>query len=151
MLNGPTQMVKINRKVEYSLMILKHMSDHGKGVDKFSVRDLSDTYKIPFDTASKVLQTLNKKSIVESVKGIKGGYYLNSDLKNISYLELAELVEGKKHPKNCNEQQCILLENCNISTPITNLNSYILNLFENISVHDILYKNINQIPLKASI
>ena len=137
-------MIKISRKVEYSLMILKHMSDNIEGTNKFTARDICDKYSIPFDTASKVLQVLAKNDIVDSNKGINGGYSLKKDLKDINYLYLSEIIEAKKYAQDCQEQKCMLLKDCNISGPVTTLNKYLLAFFKSLTLDELF--NENMIP-----
>ena len=50
-------MIKIHRKVEYSLIALKHMSDRKPG-QLTSAKEIAEVYGIPFDTVSRVLQQM---------------------------------------------------------------------------------------------
>jgi Rrf2 family protein len=138
-------MIKLNKKVEYGLMILKHFEE--KTCDSLtSAREICDLYNTPFDTTAKVMQILNSASILESVKGVRGGYTLNKDLSSISYLALTELIEGRKVGPTCAEQNCTFLGSCNISSPVQKLNERLKHFFENLTVKDLLGENIKSIP-----
>jgi Rrf2 family protein len=138
-------MLKINRKVEYALMVLKLMSEK-TAQELTSAREVCDKFNTPFDTTSKVMQQLNLAGILASVKGVKGGYFLNYDLQQLSYLQLAELVEGRSFTIDCHEGPCELLGSCNISTPIRRLNNYVLGIFSNLAVKELLMDD----PLQLS-
>lgn len=131
-------MLKINRKVEYALMVLKHMSD--KGHELTSARDIADLYHTPFDTTAKVMQTMNVSGILHSVKGVKGGYTLARPLKSINYMELSELIEGKSIEMKCasSEGTCELMNSCNIISPVQKINFQVSKFFKNLTLDQLL-------------
>jgi len=131
-------MIKINRKMEYALMILKLMSSPQECDELVTARAVCDKFNIPFDTVAKVMQQMNNYGILNSIKGVKGGYSMASDLKNISYFELAQLIEGKKLASDCSEIKCNLLSSCNISGPINNLNKHLSYFFKGLSIAELL-------------
>lgn len=130
-------MVKINRKVEYALMVLKFMNERDES-DLTTAREVCDLFKTPFDTTSKVMQQMNLAGILTSHKGVKGGYHLSSDLRQLSYLGLVELIEGKASVVDCNEGPCDLLGSCNISGPIKRFNTYLTQILSSLSVYDLI-------------
>ena len=130
-------MIKINRKVEYALMVLKLMSER-TAQELTTAREVCDRFKTPFDTTAKVMQHLNLAGVLASVKGVKGGYFLQQDLSTLSYLQLVELIEGKAFHQDCHEGPCELLGSCNISRPIQRLNHYLTNIFSSLSVQELL-------------
>ena len=129
-------MIKINKKIEYSLMILKHIHNAKKG-QFISAREICDQYKAPVDTVAKVMQKLGKQEILVSQQGTNGGYKLNVDLRNISYAHLAQVVEGGARAKDCIELKCSLFSTCNIISPIRKLNYELNSFIENISLADL--------------
>lgn len=130
-------MVKINKKVEYSLIVLKHLNNNGDS-PQITAREICDIYSTPFDTTSRVMQTMNKSGILASTQGKKGGYKLAIDLEQISYLQLVELIEGKKVGQDCSEVNCALLSSCNITGPIKKLNQYLLHFFKVLTIKELL-------------
>ena len=130
-------MIKINRKVEYALMVLKAMKDKELS-DLTTAREVCDRYNTPFDTTAKVMQQMNTAGILHSHKGVKGGYTLARDLASISYIELSQLIEGKSFMMDCHEGPCDLIHTCNISQPIKRLNDYLINIFNSLTLHELL-------------
>ena len=139
-------MIKINRKVEYALMVLKLMKEKTNG-DLTTAREVCDRFETPFDTTAKVMQLMNNAEILHSHKGVKGGYTLACDLSQVSYMELVELIEGKSFMMDCHEGPCELIHKCNISQPIKRLNDYLINIFNALSLNELLSED-NLLALK---
>jgi len=139
-------MIKINRKTEYALMVLKLMKD--KDVNELTTaREVCDTFDTPFDTTAKVMQLMNTAGILHSQKGVKGGYTIAVDLSQVSYMQLVELIEGKSFMMDCHEGPCELLHSCNITQPIRRLNDYLINIFNALSLNELLAED-NLLALK---
>ncbi len=139
-------MIKINRKVEYALMVLKLMKE--KGLQELTTaREVCDRFETPFDTTAKVMQQMNTAGILHSHKGVKGGYTLARDLSQVSYLELAELIEGKGFMMDCHDGPCDLYHKCNISRPIKRLNDYLITIFSALTLNELLAED-NILALK---
>jgi Rrf2 family protein len=139
-------MIKINRKIEYALMALKLMKEKNLS-ELTTAREVCDRFETPFDTTSKVMQLMNNCGILLSHKGVKGGYTLARDLSEVSYMELVELIEGKSFMMDCHEGPCDLYHKCNITQPIKRLNDYLINIFNSISLNELLAED-NLLALK---
>lgn len=134
-------MIKINRKVEYALMVLRLMKS--KGLQELTTaREVCDKFQTPFDTTAKVMQLMNGAGLLHSQKGVKGGYTLAHDLSTVSYVDLVQLIEGKSFMMDCHDQgrgtACELIGSCNIAQPIRRLNDYIVNIFSSVSLNELL-------------
>lgn len=141
-------MIKINRKVEYALMVLKLMKD--KDLQELTTaREVCDRFETPFDTTAKVMQLLNNHGILHSQKGVKGGYLLARDLSSVTYMQLVEMIEGRSFMMDCHEGPCELIHKCNISQPIKRLNDYLINIFSALSVNELLSED-NLLALKKT-
>ncbi|MBC7714473.1 MAG: Rrf2 family transcriptional regulator [Rhizobacter sp.] len=134
-------MLKINKKVEYALMALKFMADKNDSTPLVSAREICDAFHTPFDTTAKVMQVMNNHDILNSVKGIKGGYSLNKSLSAITYMELVQMIEGREEiGRVCSNHKgtCELMGTCNISTPVENLNRKLNSFLENLTLAELL-------------
>jgi Rrf2 family protein len=135
-------MIKINRKMEYALMCLKHMGT--KAQDELTTaRELCDLYQMPFDTVSKVMQQMNNVGICHSLKGVKGGYTLTKQLSEITYMELSEVIEGKSFEMKCETNSggpCELIKSCNIISPVQKINYHVAGLFKQLTLEELLMK-----------
>ena len=86
-------MLKLTRKVEYSLMALRHMQ--GKSINSVSsTREIANQYNIPVEILAKTLQHMANVNIIEAINGPRGGYRIKAKLKNINLVDFFEKVEG---------------------------------------------------------
>ena len=133
-------MFKINRKIEYALIALKHMS-HKQPGQLTSAKEICDIYNAPFDPTSRVLQVMAQHNIVQAEQGAKGGYQIVKDLSKITMRELSDLIVGPIEIANCfhgNYSNCEITGSCHIISPMLNLNENINKLFSTIMVSDLL-------------
>lgn len=132
-------MLKINKKVEYALMALKFMAKKSEGA-LTSAREICEEFHIPFDTTAKVLQTMNNQGLLNSVKGLKGGYVLEKSLDQISYMDLVKMVEGVEIDSFCQNHKgiCDLYKNCNIVSPIDHLNRKVQDYLSHLNLGELL-------------
>lgn len=138
-------MLKINKKIEYALIVIKFIADKDAQGELTTTREICDHFNTPFDTTAKVMQTMNSKNILESVKGIKGGYSLSCDLSKLSYYDLALIIEDKKASDDYCENSkkpCELIDTCNIISPLNNFKNNINNYLKKVSLHELLWSEI---------
>jgi Rrf2 family protein len=139
-------MLKINKRVEYALIALKYLS--GSEIDKLiSAREICDRFHLPFDPMAKVLQQLNNAQVLHSIKGVKGGYVLKMDLKELSFMTLSRIIEKQNGLNPCENHQgtCEHAAECNIQGPIKNLNRMVHDYLENVSVQNLLFATTDEL------
>lgn len=145
-------MIKINKKVEYSLIALKYLASQKEG-HLTSAREICDQFKTPFDTTAKVLQIMNNNGLLNSTKGIKGGYSLAKPLSQVTFFEMTAMIEGKSSsPSFCESSKgvCDLYDQCNIITPMELLNRKIHTFLSSLTLEELLLNNDNTSPLAFS-
>jgi Rrf2 family transcriptional regulator, nitric oxide-sensitive transcriptional repressor len=134
-------MLKVNRKVEYGLVALKHMQ--AKPADQLtSVREICDQYGTPFDPLAHVMRLLSTARLVESEQGAHGGYRLIGDLSRYNVAEFIELIDGQLALTECikpdDECRCALVDRCNIVSPMHTFHNHLIRFLRSISVHELL-------------
>jgi len=82
----------ITRASEYAILSLIVLS---KATTPLDTETLSRELSIPKSFLAKILQALAKNSILKSYKGVKGGFVLERNPKDISMLFIMSSVEGK--------------------------------------------------------
>ena len=133
-------MFKINRKIEYALIALKHMSQNHAG-ELTSAKEICDIYHIPFDPTSRVLQLMAQNGILKAEHGAYGGYQILKDLSKVTFSDLTQIIVGPIEIVNCfhkNFSHCELTGHCNVISPMLNLNEKVGQLFRTISIKDLV-------------
>jgi Rrf2 family protein len=82
----------ITRASEYAILSLILLSSATEPMDS---ETLSRELSIPKSFLAKILHSLAKVGILKSYKGVKGGFSLNKNPKDITMLEVMSSVEGK--------------------------------------------------------
>lgn len=138
-------MNKINRKLEYALMALKHMSHKVPG-ELTTAKEVVDETGCPFDATARVLQVLAQKGLLKSEQGAHGGYLIVRDLSKVSFHELTEMILGPLGIVKClhGEDQCELIDRCNILSPVGLLNRKLMEFYKTLSVAELL--KVKEVP-----
>jgi len=132
-------MIKISRQVDYALQFILELSKLEKdaliSLKKFSIKS-----NISFLFLQKIARLLKKAGIIIAVKGKDGGYKLSAPASNIKVLEVIEAIEGPYGITDCSSShKCSKGQNgCNIKRGVNKINSKIINIFESLSVTDMM-------------
>jgi Rrf2 family transcriptional regulator, nitric oxide-sensitive transcriptional repressor len=135
-------MNKINRKLEYALIGLKHMRAKTPG-ELTSVKELTQAYGCPFEATSRVMQVLAQKGVLRSEQGAHGGYMIARDLNRLSFHELSEMLLGRVAVTRCLDDEkkdspCEMRGTCNIISPVNTLNRRLLDFYKGLSIAELL-------------
>lgn len=132
-------MIRFSKKLEYALFALQFLGENSE--DYFSAREMSQFLNIPYDFLAKTLQKLARKGIVISNQGIKGGYKLNIDPKNIKLSKIFESLDESVSLVTCFSDQageCRMIDFCGIRSPIKLIQDKINNLIATITLKDLI-------------
>ncbi|MBZ7987711.1 Rrf2 family transcriptional regulator [Campylobacter canadensis] len=130
------------RASEYALLSLIYIAKQKSPID---VDTLANELNIPRSFLAKILQNLAKDGLLKSFKGIKGGFILSKEAKDINVKEIIISAE-KKEPLvfecastcGCPNNKD---EDCKIFPMITKLQDKINNFLEDISLEQIINEN----------
>lgn len=130
-------MLKLSKKVEYALIALLYM-DQRSGEGLASTKEIAETFHVPAELLGKVLQTLARVNLLESVKGSHGGYRVRKPIDQLSVGEVIEAIEGPVLIVPCcdGSDTCRQHDTCNIRAPIQRIQEDVRNY-------------IHQLPLAA--
>ena len=136
-------MNRLNRKVEYALIALKHMS--GKEHSELSTaKEIAERYGCPFDATARVLQIMASEGWLQVEHGACGGYSLSADLQELSFKALIDLIQGPsfiakcQHDKGSKSERCEIQHHCNIISPIQTLNRKLAEFYSSLSLRELL-------------
>ena len=117
--------MRLNRKVEYALLALKHLSLQGENGFSSS-REISGSNGIPFDMMAQVLRSLARGGVLKSDQGARGGYSLAKNLEMVSLYDIHKIILGPLYLAHCLNPEptksCDLISSCSIQKPVDRLN-----------------------------
>jgi len=129
--------LKLTRKLEYSLIALSHMQNKGKD-ELSSSKEISKKFSIPQELLAKTLQQLAKSEIIHAVQGPYGGYKIKKSLNDFSFMEFIEVMEGPQGLVDCaTDSNCLLVDACNIKKPLKIIDNNLKTMFSNIKLSEI--------------
>mgnify|MGYP001226087407 CR=1 FL=1 len=143
-------MLKLSKKVEYALIALKHMSEL-RGDDLASAREIAEQYHVPYDILGKVMQSLNRADLVESIQGARGGYRLRLPLSEVTLGQVIEAIDGPVQVVPCagDHYSCRQESSCNIKKPINQLQSQLQTFVFSLTL-DTLHGSTQDLPFHFS-
>jgi Rrf2 family protein len=120
-------MLKLSKKVEYGLISMMHMDARHNG-DLATAREISELYNIPAELLGKVLQSLARARLIQSVQGAHGGYRLMRPANEVTLGAVVEAVEGPVQIAECQGDPacCNQFSNCNIKKPVFQVQQQLL-------------------------
>jgi len=130
-------MLKLSKTIEYALISINHINQCDEG-GPIPVKKISTEHNIPFELLAKILQKLSKVNILKAIQGPKGGYQLNDKYKNLTLIQLIEVLEGPFGITDClTAHNCEQISKCNIINPIEKINSQVYQVFNQIKINEI--------------
>lgn len=84
--------MKISTKSEYGIRALIHLAECGNG-QPYSIQLIAKNEKLPYSFLEKIFQKLKNAGIVESVRGVSGGYKLNKPLDQINVKSIFDVLD----------------------------------------------------------
>lgn len=119
------------------------------------VKPLAEVQKVSPTYLSKVLTNLVKAGFIESVTGVKGGYKLIKDPKDITFLDVIDAIEGTSSLFNCSlENNLHDRQNCFIEKVMNEAELKMENYLRTQSIENVIQKvnenTVNQIKSMAN-
>ena len=131
-------MLRLSKKVEYALMALRFIVISDENI--ITAKEISTKYSIPHELLAKILQKLKKEQILESIKGVKGGYRLARDPDNIKLTDLIKILDGDFSITECihgqSEDDCSMFRDCTIKSPLNKIQKELEGFFETKTISD---------------
>jgi FeS assembly SUF system regulator len=86
----------MTKQADYGIVLLTHMARTPRraDADRFTAPDLARDTSLPLPTVSKILKLLARKGLLESHRGVKGGYSLARDPRRISVAAMISALDG---------------------------------------------------------
>ena len=103
--------MQLTTKTEYSVRALVTLSESKDSLK--SINEICNEQNLPNKYVEQLFRKLKKCSIIDSVSGSKGGYYLKIPAQEIALGTIMEVVENHPYEASC-ERNKIDIEYCQV-------------------------------------
>lgn len=140
-------MLSLTRKTDYALVALARLaSQKAAGGSALSARCIADEYGLPRQLLMSLLKSLHRAGLVESTRGVRGGYDLARPSHRISVAEVVEAIEGPARLTPCCADEepgeactmCAITEKCPITGAIRELNGQIAEYLRTVTIDTLM-------------
>ena len=139
--------MRLTSKGRYAVMALVDLARFNN-INPVSLRDISLRQGISLDYLEQIFSKLRKKEIVQSVRGIQGGYILNRKAKDIKLTNIFDAVDEKVKTVQCKKDSkkgCHGKSNkCLTHNLWDELENHINSFFEKKNLEDLVKDNIER-------
>ncbi|WP_049622052.1 SUF system Fe-S cluster assembly regulator [Frateuria defendens] len=131
-------MFRVSRLTDYATVVMTCIAAHPASV--LSTAQIADETHLELPTVSKLLKSLGHAGLVDSFRGVNGGYRLARPAEAISLAEIVEAMEGPLGMTECSvaEGQCEREGLCNVRGSWRRINSVLDGALRTMSLADML-------------
>ncbi len=132
-------MIKISRLADYAVVVLTTLAHQDK--ELLSAVAVSQRTHLPEPTVAKVLKLLARGGIIESIRGVNGGYKLSRSATRIHVADIIKAIEGPVSLTACVEgskEKCDYHAHCRVKGRWDDVNMAIQVALESITLADMM-------------
>lgn len=132
-------MLKLNRLTDYAVVVLSRLSKQVGMVQ--TANEISDGTGLPMPTVSKILKLMAGSSLIESHRGVNGGYSLSRGADSVRVSEIIEALEGPIALTACVDgttDQCTIEGSCPMRGNWNTVNDAIRKALSGVTLADLL-------------
>jgi len=137
-------MLRMTKQADYGIVLLSHMAreqDPESLSKRFAAPGLAEETGLPLPTVSKILKLLSRVGVLESHRGVKGGYSLADSPEKISVVRMIEALDGPIAFTECVEDapgSCSQEATCHIRGNWQLINDAVRDALKAISLADLV-------------
>lgn len=129
----------LSNTCKYAIRSVVYLSVYASDTKKIGVKEISEALDIPSPFLGKIMQTLARKKILNSIKGPHGGFSLGRPAVDISIMDIVQIIDGTDIFDIClvRTTHCSDEEPCGIHDKITALRKEMKETFINQTIDDL--------------
>lgn len=130
-------MLRVTRLTDYGSVVLAHMARDPERVQ--TAAEIAGATRLSLPTASKLLKLLATGGLLQSFRGVRGGYALARPAEEISAADIVEAIEGPVAVTMCSHEAglCDLESYCTVASNWQRINQDIRDALAGISLADL--------------
>ena len=136
-------MLRMTKQADYGIVLLSHMASlyDPETEKRFAAPELAESTGLPLPMVSKILKLLSRDGLLQSHRGVKGGYCLSDHPERISVVRMIEALDGPIAFTECIEDapgSCSQEADCKIRENWQLINDAVRGALQAISLADLL-------------
>ncbi|HKW18956.1 MAG TPA: SUF system Fe-S cluster assembly regulator [Terriglobales bacterium] len=143
-------MIRLGKLTDYGLVLMSYVAK-GEEQGLHTARGLAVQSSLPLPTVSKLLKVLLQSGFLISHRGIKGGYSLARDAREISVAEIIAALEGPIGLTECTTDVsglCDLEPSCPIKRNQQMISQVVRGALEKLSLADLIHPSLQLIAIR---
>jgi FeS assembly SUF system regulator len=143
-------MIRLGKLTDYGLVLMSYVAK-GHEQELRTARDLAAQSGLPLPTVSKLLKVLLQNGFLVSHRGIKGGYTLARDAREISVAEMIAALEGPIGLTECTTDvtgMCDLEPSCPIKRNQQLISQVVRGALEKLTLADLIHPSLQLIAIR---
>ncbi len=132
-------MLQITRQTEYAIRGLMELAERDEGTP-VRLKTLAEACEVSEAFLAKIFQMLSQHNVVKSHRGVKGGFSLGRDPKEISLREVVDICEGGIALNHClrNVDPCQRASDCKMSRVWAKAQAALVEALETTTLADLI-------------
>ena len=132
-------MIRISKMADYGVLLLGHFAQHEQALT--SSAELAETYHMPRAVVANLLKEFGRAGLLESRRGLRGGYRLARPAAQITLLDVLNAIEGPVQLIECAAEpattHCCYEDVCPSRSPMQAVHRRLMALLEIISLAEL--------------
>lgn len=132
-------MIRFSKMADYGVLLLGHLSRSDE--DLTSATDLANALHMPRTVVSNLLKSFREHGLLESRRGLHGGYRLSRAADDITLLEVLRAIDGPVQLTDCAiidlANACEYEDVCASRSPLRAVNQRIVDMLQELTLASI--------------
>jgi len=127
-----------SKSCEYAIKAMIFIAQKSNSQTRVSIKDIANGTDAPEHFIAKILQELSKKRLVQSIKGPKGGFFMDRTNLESSIADIIKAIDGDSIYTDCliGLKICSEKNPCPIHFEYKEIKKNLINLIENNTIAD---------------
>ena len=134
-----------SKSCEYAIRAIIYIASENEKDKKVGISEICENIEAPEHFTAKILQVLSRNRIVNSQKGVHGGFYLDDFQKDLKLIDVVTAIDGKALFTGCGLglKQCSETNPCPLHNKFKAIRNDIKKMLEDTSIEE-LGKNLKK-------